>query len=104
MTEKEEDDPYVIHGASLIRVTSLSDDYVNHGKNLIAEVSVTAHSDLVSFLTHEGLIVSSEHGAQAEAETVTVHISGQAELVERSMTRFVEQNPQIQLDMPEADE
>lgn len=69
--------------------------YVIHGKNLIAEVSVTAHSDLVSFFTHEGLSVSSEQVVHEDA--VRVRISGQPETLDESVGRFLEQNPQVPL-------
>ena len=69
--------------------------YVVHGKNLIAEVSVTGHSDLVSFFTHEGLSVSSEQIVHEDA--VRVRISGQPETVDDCVGRFLEQNPQVPL-------
>ncbi|HEU5355295.1 MAG TPA: hypothetical protein VFU65_12570 [Actinocrinis sp.] len=69
--------------------------YVIHGKNLIAEVSVTAHSDLVTFFTHQGLSVSSEHIAHEDA--VRVRISGRPETVDESVDRFLEQNPEVPL-------
>jgi hypothetical protein len=69
--------------------------YVIHGKNLIAEVSVTAHSDLVSFFTHEGLSVFSEQAPDDDA--VRVRISGRPETVDDSMDKFLEQNPEVPL-------
>ncbi|HEU5428680.1 MAG TPA: hypothetical protein VFU74_17500 [Actinocrinis sp.] len=69
--------------------------YVVHGKNLIAEVGVTAHTFLVSFLTGEGLSVSSEQTEHEDA--VRVRISGRPETVDDSVGRFVEQNPQVPL-------
>ena len=94
MAEASEDgDVFVNHGKNLRGARD--DPYVNHGKNLIAEVDVTAHSHLVRFFTHEGLSVSSEH--VVHADTVRVHISGQPETVEDSVSRFLAQNPQVPL-------
>lgn len=69
--------------------------YVIHGKNLIAEVSVTDHSDLVTFFRHEGLSVSSEQIAHDDA--VRVRISGRPETVDESVGKFLEQNPEVPL-------
>jgi hypothetical protein len=69
--------------------------WVIRGKNLIAEVDVTAHSDLVSFFTHEGLSVSSE--GETIAEMVRVHVSGEPERLRDSVHKFVEENPQVPL-------
>lgn len=93
-TEESRDDPYVNRGENLTG-ESYDDPYVIHGKNLIAEISVTAHSNLVSFFAHEGLSVSSVEGG--ETDTVRVHISGRAEEVDRSVGRFVEENPDVLL-------
>ncbi len=75
MDPKEQDDPYVIHG-----------------KNLIAEVDVTAHSELVSFLVHEGLSVESE--PSEKADTVRVRISGAPEDAHDSVKKFQVQHPE----------
>ena len=91
-------DIYVNHGKNLR--AEQDDPYVIHGKNLIAEVDVTAHSHLVRFLTHEGLSVSSEDVVQTD--TVRVHISGRPETVADSVSRFLEQNPQVSLQIFEA--
>src|SRR5437763_612416 len=94
----EDDDDFVTHGKSAFN--EQDDPYVNHGKNLIAEVSVTAHSDLVSFFTHEGISVSSEHSVHAD--TVRLRISGSSEAVDDSLSRFVEQHPKASLHILEA--
>ena len=69
--------------------------YVIHGKNLIAEVGVNAHSDLVSFLTNEGLSVSTEQVTHEDA--VLVRISGRPETVDESVDKFLEQHPEVLL-------
>ena len=75
MDSKEQDDPYVIHG-----------------KNLIAEVDVTAHSQLLSFLLREGLSVESE--PSENADTVRVHVSGAPEKAHDSVKKFRVQHPE----------
>lgn len=105
---QDDDDDYVTHGKSVARYVvsgkdviaftahgDTDDPYVIHGKNLIAEVSAAAHSDLVSFFTHEGLSVSSER--IEHTDTIRVQISGRAEAVDDSVGKFVEQNPQVPL-------
>lgn len=91
-------DIYVNHGKNLR--AEQDGPYVIHGKNLIAEVDVTAHSHLVRFFTHEGLSVSSED--VVKTDTVRVHISGRPETVADSVSRFLEQNPQVSLQIFEA--
>jgi cobalamin biosynthesis protein CbiD len=77
--EEKEDDPYVIHGS-----------------NLVAEVSTTAHPDLVTFLEREGVSVSSEHGVTVDF--VRIRISGHsAKTLNHAMTKLRDQNPQIRL-------
>jgi hypothetical protein len=99
MAESSEDrDIYVNHGKNLR--AAQDDPYVIHGKNLIAEVNVTAHSHLVRFFTHEGLSVSSED--VEHVDTVRVRISGQPEMVNDSVSRFLEQNPEASLRILEA--
>lgn len=95
--EAEDDDDYVTRGKNAF---NKDDPYVIHDKNLIAEVSVTAHSDLVSFFTHDGLSVSSEHAV--EADTVRIRVSGRPKAVEESISRFQEENPEVSLHILEA--
>ncbi|HZU58476.1 MAG TPA: hypothetical protein VFA06_21540 [Actinocrinis sp.] len=91
-------DIYVNHGKNLR--ADQDDPYVIHGKNLIAEVNVTAHSHLVRFFELEGLSVSSED--VVHTDTVRVHISGQPETVDDSVSRFLDQNPEVSLRIFEA--
>jgi cobalamin biosynthesis protein CbiD len=77
--EEDDDDPYVIHGT-----------------NLVAEVSTTAHPDLVTFLEREGVSVASEHGVRAEF--VRIRISGHsAKTLNHALIKLRDENPQISL-------
>lgn len=75
--------------------------WVIHGKNLVAEVSATGHSQLVSFFAHEGLSVSSE--SAAHADVVRVHISGEPEKLGDCVKKFLEENPHVPLRVVETD-
>ena len=72
------------------------DIWVIHGSNLVAEVSTTAHPDLVTFLEQEGVSVSSEHGVRADV--VRIHISGHSEkTLNHALIKLRDENPQIRL-------